>query len=63
MNKEQLKIEKAKKEERERIQLWGLEPCTEHIEYKGNPVDFDFMQGILSRRECPKCWQSLKESE
>jgi len=49
------------REGRKGILLWGLEPCTEHIKYNGNPADFDYMQGVLSKRECPKCWQSLQE--
>ncbi len=29
---------------------WGIEQCQEH--YKGG--------GVISRRECPECWKSLK---
>lgn len=32
---------------------WGIEPCQEH--YRGG--------GVISRRECPLCWQSLLEEE
>ena len=32
------------------IVAWGIEQCQEH--YRGG--------GIISRRECPLCWQSLR---
>ncbi len=39
---------------------WGIEICHEHLpKWKGK---VDLMGGVLSRRECPKCWQAkLKE--
>ena len=49
-------IEQAVKEERQRIINWGLEICP-HIDLS----DRDFMTGVISRRECPKCWQELAE--
>jgi len=39
----------AKKQERERIRVWGREPC-EH-------------QPMIMRRECAQCWQALKETD
>ncbi len=39
----------AVKQERERLALWGIEPCFEHSS-----------EGIFTRRECPRCWQALK---
>jgi len=38
----------AVRKERERILLWGIEPCFEHSQ-----------GGVFTRRECPKCWQVL----
>ncbi len=43
-------VEEIRKQERERMLVWGIEQCQEH--YKGG--------GVISRRECPKCWLSLK---
>ena len=44
-------IEEAKKQERERIKEWGDEVCVEHSKDR------------WYRRECPKCWQALKEEK
>uniref|UniRef100_A0A6H1Z6Q8 Uncharacterized protein n=1 Tax=viral metagenome TaxID=1070528 RepID=A0A6H1Z6Q8_9ZZZZ len=48
----QMHLNKAKKDERERIQKWGIRPCFEH----GSG------SGVFTRRECPECWKSLGES-
>lgn len=34
----------------EEIIKWGIEPCYEHSS-----------GGVFTKRECPICWQSLKE--
>lgn len=47
------KIEEAKKQERERIRLWGSERCLEH---------HTSMNNIL-HRDCNECWQSLKSNK
>ena len=53
----QQRVEEAKKQERERIVNWGIEICHEHLpKWQG---EIDLMGGVLSRRECHKCWQAL----
>ena len=44
-----------------RIVKWGIEICHEHLPTWQGRVDL--MGGVLSRRECPKCWQALAEQE
>lgn len=33
---------------------WGIEICSDHQD-----LSRGFMSGVVSRRECPKCWQTL----
>ncbi len=48
-------MENAAKAQARKILEWGIEPCTEHlVKYNGR---VDLMQGIMSKRECPYCWQ------
>ena len=55
------RVYEAKREERERILNWGIEICHEHLpKWEGR---VDLMGGVQSRRECPKCWQALKEEK
>jgi len=54
--------EVARKAEQERLRQiveWGMESCIEHLPKWQGQVDL--MGGVLTRRECPKCWQELKK--
>jgi len=48
--------EEAKREELERIYEWGDELCPHHDE-KASQRNYD------RKRECPRCWQALKEGQ
>ena len=55
-------IGQSNKAQAKKIAEWGNEICSEHLpKWKGS---VDLMGGVLSKRECPKCWQELlKEIE
>ena len=51
--------QEAQRDTLRQVAEWGIEICTEHLpKWQGH---VDLMGGVLSRRECPKCWQELKE--